>query len=571
MMDKSKSTTLQNVILASNGFADELFVQPKSIAHRDHDTLRFRSNGTVCLDSIFNSFFVTPWQRWTSLREIDVEIHSTGSLRFDVVLHTQDTTRTIGGTPPSDGASIWHLSLPNLDAEEMRDVGRISLIIRADAGATVSAIRFATSQTPVRDVRLSLGICSFNRPQNIDALLRTFEGSEKSAVQDLIIVDQGDAHFDQETAGAPDLPANLNVSLIRQPNLGGSGGFTRTIVEALRMADQSASGPTHHVLMDDDAVASPDQWTRVAAFFAFAQEDVALGGPMLELETPWRLHEAGIHFPPRHRRRVSAARGLDARSAETLRYFHNALEIDAHGWWCWGTSIAALKRGGAPLNLFIKYDDIEYTYRLKELGMPTAVLPGASVWHEAFAHKPADWRTYYTLRNEAIFQALHEPTPSWRGSPVLANVWPVFRHRDYVSAELALDAIEDFLHGPEAALPRDPVPFHQERIARFNALKKQYGQNTSITRARDGRRGALRLLARMLRVHLSFITKRRALQSTWRHHLKATEQLNGDPAGAAQSFEAWARLFDDGVPSSSQPATRLARSDQSPPGTLRSG
>lgn len=557
----SKFVILQNCIFFYQRFDKELFAIPAKNCSIDEKYIHFTGDGRIDLDTLFNSFFLAPWQTWTTLRFVELEIEFSGSIEISTLLHNGDSEDGVSQVvpihhsqpPQQDVRAVWRTRLVDLSSRTFDSGGRISLSLAGNAGATISAVRFVTPDQPARDVRLSLGICSFNRPQNIEAVLRTFSAAEHTPVSHLIVVDQGDQRIDQQTLAKIDLPDSLELLHLMQGNFGGAGGFTRSMLEAIALADHDEAGPTHHIMMDDDAVAHSDQWTRIAAFFGFCRGTCAIGGPMLELETPWRLHEAGIIFPNDQRRR-SIGCGLDVRQSGARDRLHQRLDIDAHGWWCWGAPVAVLKECGAPLNLFIKYDDIEYTHRLKKLGVATAVLPGASVWHEAFAHKPSDWRCYYTLRNEAIFQALHEPTPAWRTSPVWNSILPPILRHDPLTAHLGMDALNDFLSGPDIALPADPTGLHLRLMARYKKLAALYGDRPpgahavaggSVTAVVPNQRSdwqtaktRMGLFVRMVGCQIRFMARRRRAQAQWRAHLQTDPGRENNA-----SYAAWQRLF----------------------------
>lgn len=584
----------------------ELYARTNAACMFAGSKLSFHPGGTADLDCLFNSFFLAPWFKWTSVRDFHVEIECSGALHATLcwIQGNHEVDIAEWDVAGKKGELLRYVSRSRIALPAEAERGRIALRLSSASGAELHDIRFVTTDTPLRPVRLSVGICSFNRPESVRNLIEVLRRQKSSSLVSIIVVEQGDKRVDASNfdVGKGKEEAASTISFIQQANYGGSGGFTRSILEALALAEAGDDGPTHHVLMDDDILASSDLLLRLAAFLSFTKKDIAVGAPMLELETPWRMHEAGIEFRE-NRRRISIGRGLDVRRSSALSVFDDALAPDAHAWWCWAAPLSEVRRAGGPLNLFIKYDDIEYTHRLLKKGVPTAVLPTASIWHEAFAHKPAEWRSYYTMRNECIFQTLHQPSRAWATSPAWNNVWPAILRHDYARAQLMIDAIDAFLSGPIRALPSDSASEHAKLMKRYKELRPRQiarrelpadcapcprnspsdlaalvalifgtsheyphfvtetafepaptavGAQTyarfvacsdigDLMKRKLGR--SLILMWELLRVHWKFLLWKNSVRETWLQHYE-----NADPSFAKSSFEKWQACFESGAP-----------------------
>ena len=70
-----------------------------------------------------------------------------------------------------------------------------------------------------------------------------------------------------------------------QANLGGSGGYSRIMYEALKNTDCE-----HIIFMDDDIRIEPDSILRALAMKRFAKSPTLVGGQMLNLQEPSHLH-----------------------------------------------------------------------------------------------------------------------------------------------------------------------------------------------------------------------------------------------------------------------------------------
>ena len=78
------------------------------------------------------------------------------------------------------------------------------------------------------------------------------------------------------------------LSIHDQPNLGGSGGYSRVMYEALKNTDCEQI-----LFMDDDIRIEPDSILRALALNRFAKSPTLIGGQMLNLQEPSHLHVMG--------------------------------------------------------------------------------------------------------------------------------------------------------------------------------------------------------------------------------------------------------------------------------------
>src|SRR5699024_2817795 len=101
--------------------------------------------------------------------------------------------------------------------------------------------------------------------------------------------DQGDKKVRDEPGyaeAADDLGDRLQI--VDQPNLGGSGGYSRIMYEARRRTDAP-----YILYMDDDIEIEPDSILRALAFGRYARVPMLVGGQMLNLQERSHLHTMG--------------------------------------------------------------------------------------------------------------------------------------------------------------------------------------------------------------------------------------------------------------------------------------
>jgi galactofuranosylgalactofuranosylrhamnosyl-N-acetylglucosaminyl-diphospho-decaprenol beta-1,5/1,6-galactofuranosyltransferase len=303
---------------------------------------------------------------------------------------------------------------------------------------------------------LSLGITTFNRPTYLLDLMRQLGAAPDTmaVVDEVVVVDQGtqkvreQAEFAEATA---DLGGSLRI--VEQPNIGGSGGFARGMLEALR------AGRSRYVLLiDDDVVCEPECLLRGAAFADLCRQPTIVGGHMLNLVAPAHLHSFGevvrpwrFHWGPADH--VQEDHDFGASGLRATPWMHRRIDVDYNAWWMCLIPVEVLAKVGLALPLFIKWDDAEFGLRAGKAGFPTVSLPGMAVWHMPWTEKDdtLDWQAYFHLRNKLVAALLHSPFA--RGGKVvresLAHQAKHLVAMQYSAAHLRVKALEDVLSGPE--------------------------------------------------------------------------------------------------------------------------
>ncbi|MDN5860893.1 MAG: glycosyltransferase, partial [Pseudonocardia sp.] len=429
----------------------------RGAARRTRDTVELAPATLVSTNTYFGRFHATYWQRWTTATEVEVTATVTGTGRVRLLASDTNKVWRIVGAQDVAGA----------DARTVRLVGPIDRFV--DGGGMYLELATETGELTVTDVRWSVaaprtpapttvGICTFNR---VDDCLDTMQAiaddpGALSTVARVQVVDQGSDPLESRPRFAA-VSAALGEQLryVRQPNLGGAGGFTRSIFDA-------TAGPAdgHHdiLLMDDDVLLEPEILVRLTAFTACTSTPTIVGGQMLNL-----LHPAFLHIAAEYADMETLQVGLPVpgtlKEANLLGADEHGLPINQerrvdteyNGWWACLIPAEIVREIGYPLPLFFQWDDIEFGYRAREHGYPTVALPGAGVWHADFGWKDWDeWHRYFNMRNGLITAALRTPFTLRRTVGRLAMLlgqYLVAMH--YGLAATLITAVEDFLDGPQ--------------------------------------------------------------------------------------------------------------------------
>jgi galactofuranosylgalactofuranosylrhamnosyl-N-acetylglucosaminyl-diphospho-decaprenol beta-1,5/1,6-galactofuranosyltransferase len=428
----------------------------QGIARRERRRVHLEPGTRLSTNTYFGRFHATYWQRWTTVSEVEVSavVSGTGRLRLlasdtnkvwrivaacEVTDATEQTVRLVGPVDRFvDGGGMW--------IEAATETGEM----------TLSDVRWSVP-APERIAPTSVVICTFNRVEDCLTTLQTLSEDPEAlaAVRVVRVVDQGTDPLESRPRFAA-LADRLGDQLVylRQPNLGGAGGFTRGLFEAT--AGESAADEDV-LLMDDDVLLEPDILIRLTSFAASTARPAIVGGQMLNLLHPGHLHISAEYADPQ---RLLAGQPMPDGLHESylLGVDHegrpNVLDRRADteytGWWSCLIPASIVRAIGYPLPVFFQWDDVEFGYRARAHGFPSISLPGAGVWHADFGWKNwDDWHRYFNLRNALITAALHTP---FHLRVVVRQVAGLLGQylvaMQYGLTHTLLDAVEEFLDGP---------------------------------------------------------------------------------------------------------------------------
>lgn len=461
---------LQRVILPRPGEpldVRKLYIEESDTnARRAHassrTTLQIGPESEVSFATYFNAFPASYWRRWSTLTSVILKIELTGSARVDVYRSKATGARiSVGGTEIiSDGLTPGACEF-EVELAPFEDGGWIWFDITTDTKTTVhGAAWYAPVSAPGR-ADIAVGIPTFNRPADCVNALKalTSDPLVDRVIGAVIVVDQGTDKA-REHAGFEEAAAVLGgrLSVYNQPNLGGSGGYSRVMLEALRNTDCEQI-----LFMDDNIRIEPDSILRALALSRFAKTPTLIGGQMLNLQEPSHLHVMGevvnradfmwTNAPHTEYDHDFAKYPLDGDDEEgRSKLLHRRIDVDYNGWWMCMIPRRVAEELGQPLPLFIKWDDADYGLRAGEHGYPTVTMPGTAIWHMAWSDKDdaIDWQAYFHLRNRLVVSALHWDAPV--SGLIKSSLKATMKHLlclEYSTVAIQNKAIDDFLAGPE--------------------------------------------------------------------------------------------------------------------------
>jgi galactofuranosylgalactofuranosylrhamnosyl-N-acetylglucosaminyl-diphospho-decaprenol beta-1,5/1,6-galactofuranosyltransferase len=435
--------------------------EPVRVSNRAHlgnilgrHRARIVAGRRVSMGTYFNAFPASYWQHWTSVREVQLTVRTTGPATILVYRSNGSGIRQRVATREVTGEASTSF---DLDLTQYSDGGWIWFDIVADEKpAVLEGAEWTTEQAPTRTGKASLGITTYNKPDYCVETLRALAASPDALefVDRIFLIDQG-TQLVAEQDGYDDVAAQLGDTLqvIRQDNLGGSGGFARAMHETLQRPESDFVQ-----LLDDDVRLEPESLRRSIVFGQYATNPVLVGGHMFDLLDRPKLHgwaevvdEGPFMWRNLYQEKMPHDFGVSNLRQSSL--LHMRMDADYNGWWMCLIPLDAIRKVGLSLPAFIKWDDAEFCLRAGEAGFPTVSMPGVALWHVSWVNKDdsIDWQAYFHARNRIVAGLLHSNVP--RGGRLLVHSRRVdLKHlmmMQYYPVALRAQALRDVLSGPQ--------------------------------------------------------------------------------------------------------------------------
>ena len=452
-------TELQSVLLPNPVICTE----EELYFHRDGNRVRF--------DGYFNLFYIEKRKKYTTLEQLtlDLELQGYSTIR---IMHNSKVLENRFLT--AGEKKTYRFELPY---EEVRDgVFWFELLEREGIPETERFIsgRYLGESSEKREVNLAVDICTFRREdyitRNMKSLIDFVSRKNRPEAAEHIhvfIVDNGKTL--QNHAGMQALRADENartcIDIIPNRNLGGAGGFTRGMLEAINQKEERKL--THILLMDDDAVFDPDVFLRIYGILAMLKEeyrDITIGGALWREDYPYIQQACGEYFEDflvKNPHPFYDLRTYKNCTADFLCKGEEELPLYS-GWWCCCYSMNVVTEENLPLPLFLHHDDI--TYGLRNMDKGVLFMNGIGVWHKGFDLAYPGTNRYYDIRNPLITTALY--APEMKKTKILKQIWVVFTtllmEYRYAEAMMALWGLEDFCKGPKWLYEKDAEKLHAE-------------------------------------------------------------------------------------------------------------
>ena len=332
----------------------------------------------------FNSFSIKKWKRYTTLTQVTLKLQGEGdfAIVFDQLLPSGNVIKT--PAVMKDGAFDRTFDVQELSG----DILGFSIKCLSEEGTILGGAWYGNFEN-WQEKSIGISITTFKRETYVKKTISVLQDFQKQhSWLDILVVDKGQTLEPEKMLG---------FQSIHNKNFGGSGGFTRGMIEYVEQDKVD-----YVLLMDDDIVLEPSAIERTHSLLCGLKEmyeDSFLSGAMLSLEEPtmqyentacWgkiRLHSIGKNYDMTDPSMLV--------KNEKVPGQHNRYGA----WWYCVIPCHRIKSIGYPLPLFVKGDDMEYGIRNhKEL----ISMNGIGVWHQSFQSKISPIVNYYSDRNMLI-------------------------------------------------------------------------------------------------------------------------------------------------------------------------
>ncbi len=232
--------------------------------------------------TFYNCFSLTKWFEYCSIKKLFVNITGRGHGRVDVFNRNfagEELFLTSFMVELSEKGTPYEIPLP----EKKEGIIFLRLVALSDVVVTGGA--FLTDAPIQQNVRLGVVVTHYNQIESVSRLIHSFQAFRKEFIDDigngveLVVVDN--------SRTIPDALSVESVRIIKSPNFGGAGGYSRGKLYL------EESGFTHCIYMDDDVGCDFECVFRVLMIFAFAKMPFSISGTIIDKTRGCRVLQVG--------------------------------------------------------------------------------------------------------------------------------------------------------------------------------------------------------------------------------------------------------------------------------------
>lgn len=392
--------------------------------------------GTIVFDGIANAFASECYAVNTGLSKVKLTGEFEGEMALEIWHAGKDGTRPIHGEDFMGRSGRWESPWIPVSSGD----GRFYLSVRARNAFSLSDLRWEGDlpPPPVRPHFL-VSVTTFKRERWLLALIRALctDLTLKEFHLSFLVVDNG------ETIDRAGLPEDSRLTLVSQPNLGGTGGAMRGLWWGRKIKADFL------VVADDDIVMSPETLYRMLILQSLSKRPLAVGAVMLTLDSPRTVVEQGGLLPAVPLSGTTMIHhGVNLDNGHTLPDLYVAGHCDYSGWWLMS---APVKSWSFLPPFFLHWDDVLQGMLLKERGVSIVVPASIFLWHVNLRPKNIPvWKRYAGMRN-ALSTLLIE-TSGLRPFAVVGAFRKTLKRflgsYDYALSECCIQAFRDASRGP---------------------------------------------------------------------------------------------------------------------------
>lgn len=452
VMDKLMK--LQNILFPKEDLTEHwwLFYRGSRLSHETMESAySLKKSEHSEFFTYFNAFSLEKWKKYTQVRNVYLRLSIKGKAGIQLFGHytaNNNVNKEIISENyfEADGRETVMIPIP-MDVKSQ--VVSFQLFAFDDLYLYEGSYIADMDASLLNEVDISLVTVTFQKEDFITRNLTLLENEilyTDEEVADHIfirVIDNG------RTLNAEEWNCD-RIHIYPNPNVGGAGGYTRGMIETIQDQDFHA---THALLMDDDVKILPESIIRTYNLLRCLRPEYTdhfVSGAMLYYERMHVQHE-DVGFVSREGAFGARKPVMEMHLADSVVRNEKIYEDQPNnyaGWWYCCIPRTKLSLDRLALPLFIRGDDVEFSIanHAKFLTMN-----GICIWHMGFAVKfnmPMEF--YQVHRNSLIIQAASGVTPEVDYAARISERFFIELNRfNYIGCDLLLDAIEDYLKGPE--------------------------------------------------------------------------------------------------------------------------
>lgn len=462
---RNESMIVQSVILPTQVCrTNEIYFQSKGNIDVSQKAIHMSKASEISSYAYMNLFDINTWYQYTGIKnwKLRMCVLGKGSLSL-MAKNTSVDSSTLLQTVEFDNEQKEEIILT---FEKAPDLSQIYFKIIAKQECWIYEANYLTDDrnNDAREIHLGVIICTYKRKNELYHNLNQLKESR--------FFDKCDELYGKMSIriidNASELP-RINQKLMKlyhNPNTGGSGGFTRGIVETRK--EEQEYGITHVIFMDDDVKFDLETFYRLYALLAHSKEEYqkeVVAGRMFRMDKEWIQYTAAEKWNAGDIFHISF--NMDMTNSQSLINVNNNTGAEYSGWWfaCFPMEFV---KNHTPLPFFLHCDDVEYG--LRQGGCPI-ILNGIQVWHETYEYRQSPIITYYDTKNPLIVNELYglgkdskEILDNWK-----RKITKYHLKNDYVTERMIILGMWDFLKGENYFLKRNVIKEHQKLLK-----KKKY-------------------------------------------------------------------------------------------------
>ncbi|MCR4661332.1 MAG: CDP-glycerol glycerophosphotransferase family protein [Clostridia bacterium] len=480
---------LQNIIFPSQDFNDtkELFFRYGGGTETNNINAEYpivlNKGESISTDTYYNAFSIEKWLQYTICKSFTINLKCEGSFKLEIInkILKDDGDVEVNNLIEQEYKDNYSLNIPTVES------GIICFNITSlENGVKFLGGEIITEIEKENETKIALNICTYKREKFVERNIgcleeKIFKNKEYKDYFKAFIIDNG------KSLDIPSL--DKNITIFQNKNTGGSGGFTRGIIEILNTQEKEKF--SHILFMDDDIVFSEEALIRTLNLLRTLKKEYISAfvcGGMITLENKYLQTELTDYYTELGHKPIK--HNYDLRELKNVLDNEKGAKANYCSWWYCCMPMEMINKDNLPLPLFIKRDDVEYGLRN---GTQFITLNGISVLHEDFNKKRTGYLEYYYWRNQCIINAIHYDTftksklKKMLFKRVIKNIL-TYRYND---GNLMLKGIEDYLKGIDFIKENDALKINNKiryftyRVEDIDDLKDQIITKEELIKAKE--------------------------------------------------------------------------------------